>query len=439
MSTLTGQAADFAQNVTPTQSGAAASFASFGDFLNIVNEPEYERQIQKKYYEDLGIRAMLMQQGAELPVERDSELFHFEETRSYVDGTATANSSIAPSDTGAEVFNETSNSVRLGDVLVINGETVGLVTARDANTFTVTPYDSQWNITVASGAAIQYFVSFNEFSKGSNQPTQYLIDNVERVESKLMILKDRFTMTGSDMTDKTWIEGLKGTGAYIFRAEEKGYMRYLAYQEMAMVYGRDAVNTNLSSDYNGTKGLFQQITERGNVVGDYLSTLADFEDLTEVLDAQSGPANYMAFLNPRQYNLAQNLISDATGLVSWGMFNNSKDDMVYFNFKGLHVSGYDFAFKKWGLLTNPQLGGKVKSYKGAMIPVGSVKTKEGNLPCLSMLYKQKGGYSRKFESQTTGFANGVGNDANGFDGLNVDYRSEIGLRGVAMNSFVLIK
>lgn len=438
MSTLTGQSADFAQNVTPTQSGASASFASFGDFLNIVKEPEYERQIQKKHWEDLGIRAMILQQGAEVPVERDTELYHFEETRSYIDGTATANAAIAPTDSGAVQFNEASNSVRLGDVVVINGEIVARVTARATNSWTATPYDASWGITVASGAAVQYFVSFNEFSKGTNQPTQYLIDNLERVESRLMILKDRFTMTGSQMTDKTWVDGLKGTGAYIFRAEEKGYMRFLAYQEMAMVYGRQADNANLSSDFNGTKGLFQQITERGNVIGDYLTTLADFEDLTEVLDAQAGPANYAAFLNPRQYNLAQNLISDATGLVSWGMFDNEKD-IVDFNFKGLHVSGYDFMLKKWGLLTNPQLGGKVKAYKGAMIPVGTVKTQEGNLPHLSMLYKQKGGYSRKFESQTTGFANGVGNDPNGFDGLNMDYRSEIGARGVAMNAFVLIK
>lgn len=438
MSTITGQAGDLAQNVSPVQSGASSSFASLGDFYNTVKEPEYLRKIQKKYHEDLGIMALLMTNGQEGFTARDTENYHYEATRSFVDGTATANSAIASTDTGAEQFNETNNSVRLGDVVMIEGKVPAIVTSRATNSFTATPKTSTWGITVSSGAAVTYFVAFNEFQKGTDQPTQYLIDNVERVETKLSIMKDRYTMTGSEMTDRTWIEGLNGTGAFIYYGEEKGYMRFKAYEEMKLIFDSESENSNLSG-YNGTKGLFTQITERGNVVGDYLSTLSDVEDVTEVLDQASGPAQYAAFLNSRQFNLMQNLISDATGLVSYGLFDNDKEKMVDFKFKGLSVSGYDFFLKKWNLLNNPQLGGKNKVYKGAMIPMGQVKTQEGNIPNLSILYKKLGSYSRKFETQITGFGNGVGNDASGFDGINVDYRSECGLRGAAMNSFVLIK
>lgn len=435
MATITGQPADFSPNVTPTQSGASNSFASFGDFIDTVNEPEYVRSIQKKYNEELGITALLMMQGAEFPVSRDTELYHYEDVRSFVDGSATAGGAItAGSTTGAITFTDANHSVRDEDNLVINGRTLVHVTSTTTNTFVAVPYAAAWDITVGSGEAVDYFVSGNEFAKGTNQPTEYLIDNVERIESKLMIMKDRFTMTGSQMTDKTWIDGLKGTGAYIYRAEEKGFMRFKAYEEMTMVYGQEAENSNLSN-LQGTKGLFKQIKDRGNVVGDYLTSLSDYEDLTEVLDAVSAPVAYAQFTDSRQFNLSQNLISEATGLVSYGLFDNSADRMVSFGFKGLGISGYEFYLKKWNLLNNPQLGGKRKAYKGVMVPMGTVKTQEGNLPNLSILHKQLGSESRNFKTQISGFGY---NDPNGFDGLNVDYLSEKGFRGVAMNSFVLI-
>lgn len=439
MATITGQAADFSPNVTPTQSGASADFASFGDFIDTVKEPNYQRAIQKKYHEELGITALLEMNSLEQAVNRDSELYHYEDTRLYIDGSATAGAAItAGTSTGAVTFTDTAHSVRENDNLVIDGGTVVHVTSTTTDTFTAVPYDATWNITVGSGNSVEYFVFGNEFGKGTNQPTEYLIDNVERIESKLMIMKDTFTMTGSEMTDKTWIDGLRGTGAYIYRAEERGFMRFKAYEEMQMVYGQEASNSNLSS-LQGTKGLFRQIEDRGNVLGDYLSSLSDYEDLTEVLDAVSAPAQYAQFTDSRQFNLSQNLISDATGLVSYGLFNNDENRMVSFGFKGLSISGYEFYLKKWNLLNNPQLGGKKKVYKGAFIPMGTVKTQEGNLPNLSILYKQLGSYNRKFESWMVGAADGVYNDSDGFDGKTVNYRSEKGFRGVAMNSFALIK
>jgi len=436
MATATSTPADFSPAQAGPYSGAAPEFLSLGNYFDILNDPKYTRQIQKKYVEDLDIYGVIMAEGNEFGIDRDTDIFHFEDVRSYVNGSATVGAAVARADTGAKTFTDATHKVRDEDDIMIEGKIPAHVTATNATTFTAVPKDTTWNITISNGAAVDYFVFGNEFAKGTNQPTEYLLDNVERKETKIGIMKDRFTMTGSQMTDMSRIEIPGRPPAAIYQSEMKGLMRFRAYVAMKLIYDVEAKNTNLSA-LNGNKGLKKAIEEEGSVFEGALTSLADFQDMSEVFDSQGGPVDYLFAANPAQYNLAQNLISESTGDMGWGMFNNDKDKMMEFGFKGLHVSGYNFALKKSKLLTNPQLKTDIKAL---IIPQGLTNDAKGNsLPYLSILYKQLGAYSRKYETQITGFSNDVANDPSGFDGKNIDYRCEQGLRTVAMNAFGMVK
>jgi len=437
---LTSQPAGLA-NKQFKDTGTPDSFISFGDFIDTVDKPVYEEKIQPKYMQELGISELIKNFGGEFPVERDSELYHYEQTRRYINGVGTAGSAIAASDTGTLVITDNGHLVREDDDLALNGGRVRVhVTATTTNTFTVVPKSQQWGTTIGSGDSVSYFVFGNEHGKGTDQPRVWHVPNVDRIESTLMIMKDDFKMTGSQMTNGSWIKTPDGKDAYIFYAEEEGYKRFRAYEEMEMVLGQKATNTNLSSD-QGTEGLFDATERRGNVWNGYINSLTDVDDIVEAFDSESGPMEYAVYSNTRQFNSFQDMISDATGLVSYGMFNNGKDDAVKFGFKGLNRSGYDIYFHKWPLLTNPQLLGSDQYYKALWIPQGEIKdaTTSASIPHISMLYKQHGSYSRRYETQMSGFANGVKNDPNGNDSITVDYRSEIGFRGAAMNCFLIQK
>lgn len=417
---------------------ASASFVSFGDFIQYVNEPQYAEKIKQIYMQELGITELLSSLGSEFAVGRDTENFWFEQGRRFVDGTGTI-ASTSPTDTGGKVITDADHRVRDEDDVIINGEIRGHVTATSSTTFTVTPYASTWGVTFTASQAVNYFVSSNEHEKASNQQTEWLQPNVDRHEAKLAIMKDIYKMSGSQMTDKSWVN-IGGKDAYIYLGEEEGFKRFKAYEEMKMVYGTPADNTNLSA-FNGTEGLFDALEKRGNVWGGYIQSLSDIDDITEALDTESGESAMAAYVNSRQFNYLQDMVADNVGLAAYGMFDNGKEDAIKFGFSGIMRSGYEIMFHKWNLLTNPQLGGKDKVFKGVMFPLGEMRDAETgmSIPCLSVLYKELNGYSRKFESWLTGAANGTYTDSNGNDSLTVNYRSEKGMRVAGANRFVLIK
>lgn len=418
---------------------AATSFASFGDWIQYVNKPEYVEKVKSRFMQDLGISELLSTLGREFEVGRDSELFWFEEGRRYISGSGTI-AAVSPSDTGAKVITDSNHKVRDDEEVVINGEIRAHVTATTSTTFTVVPKSTTWGVTFASAAAVNYFVFGNEFQKSSNQPTEWITPNVQRYEASTMIIKDIFKMSGSQATDKTWIPQPNGTGAYIYYGEAEGFKRFRSMEEMEMILGQKAENTNLSA-YNGTEGLFDALETRGTVWSGYIESLSDIDDITEALDTEAGEAAYGAYVNSKQFNYLRNLVADNVGLAAYGMFNNGQEDAIKFGFKGLVSSGYEIMFHKWSLLNNPQLLGKDQVFKGVLFPMGEIRDPESgqSIPCLSVLYKGLGGYSRKFESWLTGAMNGTYTDSNGNDSLTVNYRSEKGMRVAAANRFVLIK
>jgi len=420
-------------------SASPTDFVSWGDFIQYVNEPQYAEKIKQIYMQELGITELLSSLGSEFAVGRDTENFWFEQGRRFVDGAGTIGST-SPTDTATKVIADADHKVRNGDDVIINGEIRGHVTTSNATTFTVAPYTTTWGVTFTSNQPVNYFVSSNEHAKASDQQTQWLQPNVDRHEAKLAIMKDIYKMSGSQMTDKSWVN-IGGKDAYIYLGEEEGFKRFKAYEEMKMVYGTPAENTTISSTLNGTEGLFDALEKRGNVWGGYIQSLSDIDDITEALDTESGESAMAAYVNSRQFNYLQDMVADNVGLAAYGMFDNGKEDAIKFGFSGIMRSGYEIMFHKWNLLTNPQLGGKDKVFKGVMFPLGEMRDAETgmSIPCLSVLYKELNGYSRKFESWLTGAANGTYTDSSGNDSLTVNYRSEKGMRVAGANRFVLIK
>lgn len=447
MATVTSQAPEFSpRQFGPYTGNGLPDYITLSDYLNAVDDPDYTRQVVKKFKQDLDIIPLLMASSREFPVQRDANLFHWEETRRYVSGSATAGAAIAPGDSGSVVFSDADHRVRTGDNLniIIGGDRVAVqVTAVTVGvSFAATPKDSTWGITVSNGGVVNYNVYGNEFGKGTNQPTQFIVDNLDRKETTLSIMKDRFTMTGDQMTDRSRVE-VPGKGeAYIYYAEMQSYARFLAYKEMKYLYDVQVTNANLTTT-QGTRGLIRAIEEDGNVMGGYIDTLDQIDDLTAVLDSQGGEDKYLVAVNTRQYSRLQNMLSANSGDIAYGMFDNDANGEITLGlgFRGFHRNGYDFFMKKAAFLNNPQIGGLADREIGFLIPQGVVRDAQtGNvMPNLSILYKEMNGYNRRMESQMTGFAGDIKGHPDGFDGVNVDYRCQDGLRTAAMNKFVLLK
>lgn len=420
-------------------SSAAEAFTSFGEYIENVNKPLYESKIRPRYMQKLGIAELMNTLGSIFPVNRGEEIYHWEEARLFIDGVGTI-AATSPTDTGTKVITDADHKVRVNDDVVIEGNITAHVTAKDATTFTVVPDTAQWDVTFSASESVDYFVYANEKGEATDQQTEWILDNVERIESKTAIISDIYKMSGTKMTDGSWID-IPGKGpAYVFYGEQKGFERFAAMREMKLVLGKFKENTNLST-LSGTQGLFDAVRTRGNIWSGYIETLSDITDITEALDTEAGENRYGAYVNSRQFNFLQDLTADNVGLAAYGMFQNGQQDAINFGFSGLKRSGYEIMFHKWNLLTNPQLLGKNKVVKGVLFPMGEMKdAKTGDMiPNMSIIYKQLGDYSRRFESWITGAAKGIYTDSAGNDSITVNYRSDEGFRLAGANQFVIIE
>ena len=314
----------------------------------------------------------------------------------------------------------------------------------------------------------------SEFGKGTGNFTEKKDSEYSTYHNQLIILKEHYSINGTDLSQIGWID--TGEGYLWYHKSKSDNMKlWNDYMEMALVEGviaegnidlptyglgdyRADAGAGSSVNYGtaavtgearGTVGFFQALEDRGNVYqgfGDEAAgggALTDFDNVLKQLDKQGSIEENMIYTD-RDLSLEIDDIlaqqnSYGAGGTSWGAFNNSEKMALDLGFSGFRRGSYDFYKTDWRYLNDHSTRGGFSDIEGVLIPAGTstVYEKFGNgkvkRPFLHVRYRE----GRKMKNWMTGGAGGA--STSDIDEVRHHYLTERCLITQAANNFVLFK
>jgi hypothetical protein len=464
-------------NITPSSVKATlpTNYITNFNFLSQYLPDTYEQEFER--YGNRSIASFLRMVGAELPSNSDMIKWS-EQGRLHTKYTACTYAAAAA---GVQVITLAGSAIcnfRIGQTVFLSSEQVstesfkGVISAVSGSTFTVQHYANVGSTTFSgTTTTITVFVYGSEFSKGvggmvgSNESQDSFFDN------KPIIIKDRYTVSGSEMAQVGWVEVTTENGAngylWYIKSEHETRLRFEDYLEMAMVEGVPAAASSAAlatlspagsfapgaasagSTAAGTMGMFNAIETRGNVwSGGNPTALSDFDSIVQRLDKQGAIAENALFLN-RQFSFdiddmlaAQN--SYGAGGTSYGLFDNSEEMALNLGFSGFK-RGYEFYKTDWKYLNDATLrGGLVGgNINGVLVPAGTMNVydqvigKNARRPFLHVRYRASETEDRRYKTWMTGSAGGAA--TSDLDEMSVHFLSERALCTLGANNFFLFK
>ena len=461
-------------NLTPSAVKATlpTNYITNFDFLNQYLPDTYEQEFER--YGNRSIASFLRMVGAELPT--NSDLIKWAEQgrlhTKYTSVTAVGASGGQDSvtfdiGTGTCVF-RVGQTVFLSNNASSTSSYKGVITALPAaDQFTVAFYNAGGIAAGDTGATFTAFVYGSEFKKGTAGMDGSLESESLFFQNKPIIIKDKYTVAGSDMAQIGWVEVTTENGAtgyyWYMKSEHETRLRYEDYLEMAMVEGVPAETgsgaaTQLANgaypgtptiQNAGTEGMFNAIETRGNVwAGGNPSSLGDFDTIVQRLDKQGAIAENVLFLN-RQFSFdiddmlaAQN--SYGAGGTSYGLFDNNEQMALNLGFSGFR-RGYEFYKTDWKYLNDATLrGGLVGgAINGVLVPAGTMSVydqvlgKNAKRPFLHVRYRASEAENRRYKTWMTGSAGGA--QTSDLDAMEVNFLSERSLCTLGANNFFIFK
>ena len=457
---------------------------------------QYVPDLMEKEAEVFGPRTIagfLSQVGAEEAMTADQVVWS-EQSRLHIsvkgtvavsgstNGTFTVVSDIDGNISG-DGYTIANHGVRTNDIVLIASAgivTQCLVVDADTSVIQVEPYnkaDLTGHATTASGSTL--LVVGSEYAKG----TSYLDGNGSAADSrtpaneatfktftnKPIIMKDYYEVSGSDASRIGWVEisAENGANGYLWylKAEADTRARFNDYVEMAMlesVRGSNStvVDTTLGAAADagvGTQGLFDAITDRGNVTsgvtGVNASTdLAEFDAILAEFDKQGAIEENMMFVN-RATSLAMDdmlaaMNSYGAGGTSYGVFNNSEDMALNLGFSGFRRGSYDFYKSDFRYLNDLATRGGINAaatsaaIRGVIIPAGTSSVYDQTVgqsmkrPFLHVRYRASQTDDRRMKSWVTG---SVGAATSALDAMQMHFLTERCLITQGANNFMLMK
>jgi hypothetical protein len=446
------------------QSNYITNFNFLDQYLPDTYEKEFER------YGNRTVASFLRAVSAELP--SNSDLIKWsEQGRLHTQYTGVSTTGAVSS--GTQTFDLDTSSTdkvcvfRVGQTVILSSASAGktekaIVTALPASDqFTVAYYSATSPGFANPTTDIVTFVYGSEFKKGTNGMDGSLEAESDFFENKPIIIKDKYSVNGSDMAQIGWVEVSTENGAsgylWYIKSEHETRLRFEDYLEMSMIEAVPAeagsgALTALSGGATptaGSEGMFYTIEERGNVwSGGNPSTLADFDAIIERLDKQGSIQENVLFLN-RQFGFdiddmlaAQN--SYGTGGTSYGLFDNDEKMALNLGFSGFK-RGYEFYKTDWKYLNDATLRGGLTADKvnGVLVPAGSMTVydqvlgKNARRPFLHVRYRASETEDRRYKTWITGSAGGAMNSD--LDAMEVHFLSERALCTMGANNFFLFK
>jgi hypothetical protein len=440
------------------------------NFLNQYLPDTYEKEFER--YGNRSIASFLRQVGAEMP--SNSDLIKWaEQGRLHTKYASCTSAAAAGSKTAVWTVGDSGVTVnfRVNQTVFLSSNAgsaadKAVITAVDttANTFTVAYYAAAGQ-SIAINTASTAFVYGSEFAKGTTGMVGSLEAQDLFFDNKPIIIKDNYTVSGSDMAQIGWVEVTSENGAtgylWYIKSEHETRLRFEDYLEMSMVEGVPAESTSSALTYltasssivqpgaAGTKGLFYEVNSRGNVwAGGNPTTLADFDSIIQRLDKQGSIQENVLFVN-RKFSFDINDMlahqnSYGSGGTSYGLFNNSEDMALDLGFTGFR-RGYDFYKTDWKYLNDATLRGGIVggNVNGILVPAGSttvydqVLGKNAKRPFLHVRYRASETEDRRYKTWITGSAGGAATSS--LDAMEVNFLSERALCTLGANNFFLFK
>jgi hypothetical protein len=448
------------------------------DFLNQYLPDTYEKEFER--YGNRTIASFLRMVGAEMPSNSD-QIKWAEQGRLHIKYRQCNASSInVPVGTGIFTITDTgavTAAIRIGQTVFIQNNATGVsnkavVTAVTGLVITVAFYEA--TILITNGASCTIFIYGSEFRKG----TGGMIGSIESEDSifsnKPIIIKDRYTVNGSDMAQIGWIEVTTENGAtgylWYLKAEHETRLRFEDYLETSMIetvpaqagsgalaiLGNPAVGGSA-----GSEGVFFVVNSRGNVWGAGTpTTLPDWDTIVQRLDFQGAIEENVVFVN-RQFSFdIDGMLAGLNGAstaapatpsfgASYGLFDNDMTMALNLVFSGFR-RGYDFYKSDWKYLNDPTMRGGLSTaatatgtVTGLLVPAGSTSVydqimgKNAKRPFLHVRYRATETEDRRYKTWITGSAGGASNSD--LDAMEVNFLSERCVCTLGANNFVLFR
>jgi hypothetical protein len=417
--------------------------AKYISLYDLVNKPD-NRDALIKTYGNQGITGFLQLVGATKAIAQNDEVQYWEEERLHKKQAGAMGTISAAAATATLTVTGASNVIlRKQDVVLVNGGERGLITNITDVTnpvVTITALSSDGFTAAASGAK-ELPVVGNLYAQGSEQPSEFIESGITRRVNPFMIMKEVYSVTGSQATNIGWINLGNGDYRWYLKSEGDTRQRFMDKREMMMLLGEKVTASGIT-DIDGSEGYFSAIEDRGIVQSGLIDTLTEIDDIVKVFDKEGGASEYALYVNRSQDLALDDMLAaqnsyGASG-TSYGSFNNSKETALSLGFRSFDRGGYTFHKHDWKLLNDPTLLAD-SDFAGVAVPMASVAdAKTGDkAPALEMNYKAANGYPREMEHWMIGSVLGASNATK--DNVEFHYRSECNLITRAANRHLLIK
>ena len=434
--------------LTPAPSKATLSSNYLGSSIEFTSQylPDvYEQEFEK--YGNRSVASFLRMVGAEMPFASDVIQWS-EQGRLHLAVTGATRS--------ADVITSNGHPFRVGQTVIVSDGTdqeKAIVSATTTNTFTVKSYENANLAAAIATTGLKVFAYGSEFKKGTNGMSGSLEAAKDIQTNNPIIIKDKYEVNGSDMAQIGWIEVTTENGAsgylWYLKSEHETRQRFEDYLELSLIEGRPAASGSgaAGDGYKGTKGLFYEVENRGNIATGSIAARTDIEELIKVLDKEGAIQENVMFVNrTKSFEIdtvlaAQN--NSGASTASYGLFDNDESMALNLGFQGFNL-GYDFYKTDWKYLNDATTGSLTSAVDGVIVPAGTttiydqVLGKNATRPFLHVKYRKSEAEDRKYKSWVVGSAGGAGMSSD-LDAMQVHFLSERALCVHGANNFILLK
>jgi hypothetical protein len=460
----------YALQPSAEQVALSTNYITNFNFLNQYLPDTYEKEFER--YGNRTIASFLRMVGAEMPSNSD-QIKWAEQGRLHIKYTNVTSGAAAASNTATFTVADsgvTYIAIRVGQTVMIQNNSSGVynkavVTAvPSATTFTVAFYESGGQAFAVS-TACTVFIYGSEFRKGTNGMVGSLEAEDDIFSNNPIIIKDKYSVNGSDMAQIGWVEVTTENGAtgylWYLKSEHETRLRFEDYLETAMIEAVPMANTTnaTSTGLIGSQGIFYVVNSRGNVWGGGTpTTLSDWDSIVSRLDKQGAIEENVVFVNRGLSFDIDNMLATLNGYTSggvaqsasFGLFDNDVDMALNLGFTGFR-RGYDFYKSDWKYLNDPTMRGGLNTtaatatgtITGLMVPAGSTSVydqilgKNAKRPFLHVRYRASEAEDRRYKTWITGSAGGAQNSD--LDAMEVNFLSERCVCTLGANNFVLFR
>jgi hypothetical protein len=453
----------------PSQVTLPGAYITNFDFLSQYLPDTYEKEFER--YGNRSVSSFLRMVGAEMPC--NSDLIKWsEQGRLHIKYTGQElTTGVAAADGTIEI--DIANSViRVGQTIMVSDDTnsasnKAIVTAVTSSKVTAKVYESGGVAafqTIGTNSnddtLVSVFVYGSEFKKGSNGMVGALEAPADDKSNNPIIIKDKYSVSGSDMAQIGWVEVTTENGAsgylWYLKSEHETRLRFEDYLETAMIEAVPALKAEgaVAEGYKGSEGLFYAIEQGGNTTTGSLADLDDIDAVVTRLDKQGAIEENVLFVNRGLSFEIDNMLSSVNGApvgysggpagASFGLFDNDRDMALNLGFSGFR-RGYDFYKSDWKYLNDATMRGGIVggAVDGVLVPAGSTTVydqilgKNAKRPFLHVRYRASETEDRKMKSWVVGSAGGASNSD--LDAMEVHFLSERALCTLGANNFFLFK